>query len=91
MMWLDETPRAVVRAHLRMLPRLQAEESLHAAERVAVGSASLKREASGNLVREWLRLARGDQPPERLTAQAMGSAGIGYRRVVKRKESALTT
>lgn len=86
MMWLDATPRAMVRAHLRMLPRLQAEEALRVSERVAVGSGSLRREASQAVVREWARQARGDQPAPRATSQTLSGSGIGYRRVVKRKQ-----
>jgi hypothetical protein len=89
MTWLAETPRAVVRAHLLMLPRIGAEESLLTAQRIAVGTGSLKADALRDLMRSWQRVADAGRPPKRATSQAslkaMGKAvGIGYRKVPKR-------
>jgi len=86
MMWLDGTPRGLVRAHLRMLPRLEAEEALEMSARVAVGAGSLKAQGVRDAVQRWRRAARGDQPPERLAPAAMGAYHIGYHRVVKRTD-----
>lgn len=88
MTWLAETPRAVVRAHLLMLPRLGAEDSLSTAQRVAVGTGSLKADALRDLMQGWLRVAHAGRPPKRGMSQAslkaMGkSVGIGFRRVPK--------
>jgi hypothetical protein len=89
MTWLAETPRAVVRAHLLMLPRLDAEESLSAAQRVAVGTGSLKGNAGPALIRDWLRVAHRDRPSTRgmspASLKARGKAvGIGFRKVPRR-------
>ena len=88
MTWLAETPRAVVRAHLLMLPRIGAEESLLTAQRIAVGTGSLKADACRDLMRDWLRVASAGQPLKRAVSRAslraMGkAAGIGYRTVPK--------
>ncbi len=88
MMWLAETPRALVRACLRMLPRLHAEEALRVSERVAVGSGTLPREARAPLIHGWIRAARGQQSPERATPADLGRAGIGVHRVIKRRPEA---
>jgi hypothetical protein len=53
-----ETPAAVLRACYQMIPRLQAEESLLAAQRVGLGSGSYKKEDARRIVREWQRSAR---------------------------------
>jgi hypothetical protein len=76
----------VVKACGRMLPRLEAEESLLAVQRGLVGSAALKRETASGVVREWQRTAApaGTQPrARRLRPEMVGGLGIGYRVVTK--------
>lgn len=85
MTWLADTPRAVVRAHLRMLPRLEAEEALAAVDRTAVGTGSLKSDASKTLVKRWIDLVRAGAPPKRKTgrqlAASAAASGITVRKV----------
>jgi hypothetical protein len=90
MRWLDRTPRAIVRAHLRMLPRIEAGESLLTAERVAVGTGSMKGDAGRDLARHWADTARGERQVERPRSAkarraALASAGVGYHTVQTRK------
>ena len=61
--WLAVTPLALVRAHVAMLPRLRAEESMRLAEATAVGAGTLTREASRDIVRQWEREASDDPSP----------------------------
>lgn len=56
MTYLAETPSCVVQALLTMLPRLAAEESYQAAERVAVGSGSAG-EGTGEITGRWATAA----------------------------------
>ena len=87
-LWLDGLPMAVVRAAIRMLPRVQAEDSLRTSQMVAVGSGTLSRDARQQVLSAWLSVVRGDRPAERLSPEGMVNAGIGYRRVPKRKDAA---
>jgi len=51
---------------MSMLPRLQAEESLHRAAEISVGSGTLKTEARRRIVNEWLRLVGRDGRKKKL-------------------------
>jgi hypothetical protein len=88
MMWLTQMPRAMVRAHLLMLPRIQAEESLRVVQQVGAGTGSFTGDTGRSLLRSWSRTAQGEGAitPERATSktalQTMGArVGIGYREV----------
>lgn len=83
-------PIPLLQAHLTMLPRLEAEESIVAAERMAVGSGSMKPAPRRDVVAGWRRAAKVDAArratdPEGHRALA-AAAGIGVR-VVSRKPS----
>jgi hypothetical protein len=84
MQWLTEVPRAVVHAHLVMLPRLEADESLAAVQRTAAGSGAMKQGAQRELVQAWARLAKGEaghgagRPAP--SPAALAGIGIGVRR-----------
>jgi hypothetical protein len=85
MHWLTRVPLAVVRAYLPLLPRLQAEESLLASQRTAVGSGSLKREQARAVTGGWSRLVDAGVTPARPASRhELGGSGIGYREVPRR-------
>lgn len=69
-----------MRASVVMLPRLTAEESLSMADRIAVGTGSLKREAANRLINAWQRAAQGQEKKaaQRATPNALIAMGIGY-------------
>ncbi len=63
-----------------MIPILTAEESLRAAERLAVGTGATSREDRQRVVDGWLRDARQGQPrprAQRLAPEMLGQLGIG--------------
>ncbi len=67
-----------------MIPRLEAEESIAAAERVAIGTGSSK--SPGAVIKRWERLAGGGAlrpaaPPAMFSPEVL--AKIPVRRVVK--------
>lgn len=77
------TPVAVVRAHVRMMPRLEAEESLLVAQRVALGSGSYKKDDARRLTHRWTNQARGPRISESAAAvnpRELAGMGIGFRR-----------
>lgn len=80
-------PIPLLRSHLAALPRLEAEESLLAAERIAVGSATLKPAPRDAVVAAWreqaeVRIVR--RPKDRAAHGAqLAAAGIGIRVVPK--------
>lgn len=81
--WLAELPMGIVRACMRMLPRLQAEEAIEAAERVGVGSGAYS-EADQNAIMSRWRAAQqpaGQPGVARATPQLLARTGIGFRRV----------
>lgn len=77
--WRHEASWRDVRRCLRMIPVLQAEESLLTAARVAVGSGVMKRADARALQRQWERRtgrpSRRDRPPS--DPAALASLGIG--------------
>lgn len=82
------TPIAVIRACAAMMPQLQAEESLLAFQRTAVGSGSLAKDDAQAILRGWERQAFPERPhavvrnPSRDELRAMG---VGVRVVKKVK------
>jgi hypothetical protein len=80
-------PIPLLRSHLAALPRLEAEESLLEAERIAVGSATLKPAPRGEVLAAWrdqagVKVVR--RPRDRAAHGAqLAAAGIGIRVVPK--------
>lgn len=82
MAWLERTPQCIVHAHLEMLPRLEAEESLVSAHATAIGGAmagSKRREWMGAQLRAWRELARRGQQVVKATAETLRAAGIAMK------------
>jgi hypothetical protein len=79
-------PTPLLNAHAAQLPRISAAESLQAAERIAVGSGTLKKGVGRRITDGWQRQA--DQrrqvirpkSPEMYEAQ-MAGLGIGVKKV----------
>jgi len=85
--WLTGIPSALVRAHLIMLPRLRADESLLSMQRTALGSGTMKSGPAHALAAAWVREVRGDGGHEirpRPSLRALAAIGIGYRGKAKR-------
>lgn len=80
-------PIPLLQSHLTALPRLEAEESLLEAERIAVGSGSLKPDPRADVVAAWrdraeVKVVR--RPRDRAShAAQLAAAGIGIRVVPK--------
>lgn len=79
---------AVIWSYGRGLPRLEAQESIRMAERLGVGTGSIKPAAAGEIQRRWhaesgLKRARkradkqGKKPP--LAVHELAAMGIGLR------------
>jgi hypothetical protein len=88
MQWLERTPRAVVRAHLRMLPRLAASDSLAMVTRIA--AAIVGGQEAQALIRSWTERAGGEpaaKPPESPAERKarLTQYGIKHRRVPKKR------
>jgi hypothetical protein len=83
MTWLTRTPLAIIKVCVAMMPRLQAEESLSAVERTAIGSGSLKTSDAHAITRRWARTASGREQIERLSPAGLQAIGIGYQIVPK--------
>lgn len=82
-------PVPLLNAYASLLPRLVAEESLVAAERIAVGSGTLRPHARRQLLTSWERqtdrLAPRIRPRDRASFEAqMAMAGIPVKREPKR-------
>jgi len=79
-LWLTRVPLALVRAHVEMLPRLQAEESLLTARRVAVGSGSMSSKDARSTQADWLRTIEPHTARARQKASPadLAAMGIGY-------------
>lgn len=80
MNWLERLPFRIVRACAAMMPRLQAEESLTAVERTAVGTGSLKKEDAQAITRAWARdvAPSSRERVQRITPEALEAIGIQY-------------
>jgi hypothetical protein len=72
-----------------MRPRLEAEESLLAHDRVAVGTGGLKAGQARKLMTQWRQTAQGGRKSARRprSPQALGRIGIGYRVIEKQQPS----
>lgn len=83
--WWTEVPLGLIRRYLAMLPRLEAEESLRAADCVAVGAGVLMPEDRRRLMAAW-RAAAGWRASRSTPASpgVLQQAGIGTRTVTKR-------
>lgn len=88
MTWLSRTPLLVLRAHVVMMHRLKAEESLTAMTEVAMGSGTKKADAAERQLRHWQRAARGGrQRAVAATPAALARVGVGLRRVPGRAKT----
>jgi hypothetical protein len=80
---LTTIPTAVVMAGMRMLPRLQAEESITEANRIAFGNGKLKEETATQMARQWATAANPDAGPAKPQPMALAARGFAVRRVKK--------
>lgn len=83
----------IVKAFGRMLPRIEAEESLLEAERVGVGSRAVPRDTIRSATGRWRRTAypahtRARAP--RATPDTLPALGIGYQVVPPRRADVCT-
>lgn len=78
-------PTSLLSAYVEQLPRISASESLQAAERIAVGTGSLKKGVGRRIASGWARQADHDRPvvrptsPESYRAQ-MAMVGIAVKK-----------
>lgn len=79
-------PTCLVLALLTMQPRLQAEESITAANRIAKGTGSLKDKDAAALAREWAEAAQPNAQKAKPDAGLLMAAGFGFRRIKKTKK-----
>lgn len=79
------TPLAIVRSALKMLPRLTAEESIMASNRMLVGSGAASPEDARAMHRDWSRDATPprQQSKAKATPKDLSAIGIDYQ-VVER-------
>jgi hypothetical protein len=79
--WWAEVPVGLMRRYLAMMPRLEAEESFRSANRIAVGTGALSKDASRGVTGAW-RAAAGLSVARRQAAPSLlRHAGIGRRLV----------
>lgn len=81
-------PLLLLNAYAERLPRLTGEESLQFAERIAVGTGSLKKGEGRRIASGWQRMAEQHRPVVRPKDEAMYRAqmagmGIGIKKVKK--------
>ncbi len=83
-----------MRAYVEILPVLQAEESLLAQTRLAVGTGSLKPDAARDILRSWERAAerpgQKKRPAVKATPQTFIGTGIGVQLVTEAKKESGT-
>jgi hypothetical protein len=77
---LYEYPQAVVAAHLEMMPRILAEESMARSTEVAV-SRTLKRDKLPSQWTAWRKAAHGTARAKAASATDLKAMGVGYRTV----------
>lgn len=90
MTWLAETPVSVVQACISMLPRLEAEESVLAANRHKVGSGMLPAEQQQAIAGEWEQKAApvsGPTQRKRVDPSPLVAHGFAIRRVKGKKRT----
>ena len=79
MSWLSEYPLAVVVAHLDLLPRIQARESMRLSEAAAVGHCT---EAGDWVAAQWQAWMRASgTAPKSVKGPIPPGIGIGVRKV----------
>jgi len=66
----------VVRASLRAMPKLAAEEALSTVQRVACGTGSYSEDAQKSVIRRWTDAAGLKPTPKRPTAASLAAIGI---------------
>jgi len=76
MMWLRETPAAVIEACMAMLPRLEAEESVLAQNVVAMGSGTLPPEKSAQIGQAWQDAMASQGAPAATAARRPGHVDV---------------
>jgi hypothetical protein len=82
-----EAPAGLVRAYLKMLPRLQAEEALATIDAVALGMGAFQPDDARAMIDRLRAVAAPDLPPQRPAPASkadMAAAGFGYRVVPPR-------
>lgn len=80
-------PMGLLRAYGRMLPKLQAQESLLMAERLGVGTGAVSVPKQREIRRSWNAEANrggGKRPRTKVAPEQLGAMGIGFKRVPKR-------
>ena len=88
MHWLDGVPVCVVRAHVQMLPVLQAQERVAAGAAAAVGAVQARaKRPAGWIFKLWSAWLRASKPQQRGRVRKpsvgeLAAAGIGVRRRV---------
>lgn len=81
-----QTSIALVRSSLEMLVRLQAEESILAASRAAVGNVSLAKTTRSDITSAWAKAAATElQPIRNPKPENLGALGIGVKRAKRAK------
>lgn len=80
-------PTCLVLALLTMQPRLQAEESIHAANRVAMGSGTLTKQDAEAMGRAWAQQANPDAPKPATDPAQLAAIGFAVRRVKTKKKA----
>lgn len=81
-------PTCLVLTLLTMQPRLVAEESIRASNRIAKGTGSLSAQDAAAMTREWAEAARPidpNAPKPKPDAGLFMAAGFGLRRIPKKK------
>jgi len=71
-----------------MMPRLLAEESLRMADRVAVGTGSLKRGSAAKIINRWRREAQATARAKPISPDRLAVMGVGIRTVPRRRAEA---
>jgi len=89
-MWVAEVPSALVNACAIMLPRLEAEESMLAATRVAMGNGSLQPDEANRVREQWSTATMEDVPsavpaPVKPHTEALQFMGFAVRRIPTRR------
>lgn len=87
MTWLAETPDPLVQAHIAMLPRLQAEESLLAVKRAQIGSGLLEAAQQRSTFAAWEQLASPtpEKPARRGNPDVLLQHGFRVIRIPKKR------
>lgn len=88
-MWLAQTPTALVLSSYARIPALEAEQSILAANRIGMGSGTMKPESATALARRWSLLASGEE--DRPDPYHLAQKGFAVRKIpVVRNKVVLT-